>query len=61
MALALSCSQKLTTGSGPLWPRSSKSPVFFALHSVFMMPPSLLFGKWDLTGERSRKKRQDSS
>ena len=34
MALALSCSQKLTTASGPLWPRSSKSPVFFALRSV---------------------------
>jgi len=53
MALALSCSQKLTTASGPLWPRSSKSPVFFALRRVFMMPSSLLFGKWDLTSERA--------
>lgn len=61
MVLAPSCSQKLITASGPLWPRLSESPPFFSgLHRVFMVPYSLLFGKWDITGERSSKKRQDS-
>jgi len=39
MVLAPSCSQKLITASGPLWPRLSEPPAFFSsLHRVFMVP-----------------------
>ena len=54
------CSQKLTTASGQSWlPLSALPDSLFSRHTL-TMPPSLLFGKWDITGERSRKKREVS-
>lgn len=46
MALALSCSQKLTTASGPLWPRSSKSLVFFHFTQYLCVHDALQFTFW---------------
>lgn len=54
------CSQKLTTASGQSWPPLSVSlPPIFSRH-MLTTPPSLLFGKWDITSERGSKKREVS-
>jgi hypothetical protein len=56
-----SCSRKPTTANGQPWPYLSALPAFVAcIYHMLITPTSLLFGKWDLAGERSRKKRQDS-
>ena len=60
MVLALSCSQKLTTGSGQSWPCLSAWALLSAQTTRAHHTSSLLFGKWDLSGEGKRRKVRDS-
>lgn len=60
MAHVLLCSQKLTTASGQSWLLLSASPYSLCSLHTLTLTPSLLFGKWDITAERGRKKREVS-
>lgn len=54
-ALGLLFFQKRTTVSGPSWPRLSEFFGYLGDAIINSITRSLLFGKWDITGEKSLK------
>jgi hypothetical protein len=56
-ARARSPSPRRTTASGRSWPASSAHPFFVPAHGLLNRHYSLLFGKWDITGEREEARR----